>query len=724
MMLDRGLREQVEWAKQDPWGIFFRRRPGEDRKPDPAEIAAFRDWTDRRARTFPGSFVFAGVPAYPSTGVGPRGLEVFNPYKDPDWSRSSAVPFKPIVSGSSKKLPPEVARYGVTPARIIPLDMRFAGIDAPVLVVLPRDRHDYLLELPNGVPPRRPVLNETTDNGSTLDVEVAVDAVEPIVVDDGQRRSKLVLLRVQPIGATLRTTGGQIIASTSFPHTPWSAVAPPPPVLWPAPAPGPVEQALAAPYGPELFGVRLGMTSGKAAQEIRSHMKVGRVLDLADPRRALADDERSFMRTIDGRMFVSDDFQNSVAVFTSKVPPTGRVVGVWRRTSADGDHWEQALQTLVAKYGPPVGNTGNGAFWGDRSMLAGGQRSWCNGGGVGGYGWEDWTENGHRVKLIPSGSGPLDGPAPPLLRDADIPDNGAGATKLADCFPVLYARTASGNPPTVETRLFDMRALALLRARAASAPPRTVVAAASSANAPLPAPVGPRLAAGPYGPDVVGLRLGMTFTEAEALIRTKMNVTLMAETTAPSGVMEAAGISVLFHGKMFVGDDRAEEYFRERIAIFDAPAQAPDRVVAIERFVYLEPGLWDRASQQLLEKYGPAADPLSLSNWLVWLERGDRNCLLRQSFSRHQWRVLGHEESRLKGPQLQEVPLPTAPNLQAAYPRCRTVIEISDFPGESGKDGKPLERLHTLLYDTALLARLLNNHAAQTPNLNAPPMKF
>jgi hypothetical protein len=52
------------------------------------------------------------------------------------------------------------------------------------------------------------------------------------------------------------------------------------------------------------------------------------------------------------------------------------------------------------------------------------------------------------------------------------------------------------------------------------------------------------------------------------------------------------------------------------------------------------------------------------------------------------------------------------------------VIEIIDSGGESGTDGKPLERLHTLLYDTALLARLLNNHAAQTPNSGILPMKF
>jgi uncharacterized protein len=720
MAIDQDMRQQNEWVEKDPWGVFFRRRPGEDRKPDAAEVAAFRDWTERRARTFPGSFVFANIPAYPSVGVGPRHLEVFDPSQDKAWSSSSALPFKPIARDN--KVPAGLARYGVTPARILPLETRFAGLHAPVLAVLPRDRQDYVLDLPNGVPPRPEVSNNTTTDGSTLDVEVAVEAIEPVDVDDGQRTNMIVLLRVQPIRATLRTTGGEIVASTRFLPAPWPAATPPPPVLWPPSAPASAEQALAAPYGPELSGVRLGMAFSEAEQVVRAAMPVGRVLDLADSSGALPDDERSFARTIEGRMFVSDDFQNSVAVFASRVPPTGRVVGVWRVTSTDGDHWEKALQTLVAKYGPPVGTPGSAAFWGDRSMLAGRERSWCSGSGVG-RAWEDWTENGRPVHLSVSGAGPLDGPVAPLLRDAYLPDSGAGAAKLANCFAVLYANTEGGNPSTIETRLFDMRTLVWLRAQTASAPPRTVVATAR-ADAPPPAgaSVYPKLMAGAYGPDVVGLRLGMTLAEAEKLIRNHMNVTQVGETMPPSAA-EALTPSGLFHGKIFVAppsrdaapasDDRPDDYFRERIAIFDAPSQAPGRVVAIERLVYLDHGLWDRASQQLVAKYGPA--PLSLGDFLVWVAGGDRNCWVTQT-GRHEWRIEGREPSRTLGPEPQEVPLPTAPERQALYPRCGTVIEVYDLPVESV--------LHTRLYDTALLARLLRNHAAQTPSHNALPMKF
>jgi hypothetical protein len=175
------------------------------------------------------------------------------------------VPFRPSTAANHDKLPAEVTRRGVTAGQVIPLDMRFAGIDRPVLAVLPRNRDDYVLDVPKGVPPLRSGLIGTRSNGSTLDIEVAIDAIEPVEFDDGQRTRKLILLRVQPIGATLRMVAdGSVVAATSFPRNSWSASSPPPPVLWPPPVPGPAAQVLAAPYGPALYGVQLGMTLADA----------------------------------------------------------------------------------------------------------------------------------------------------------------------------------------------------------------------------------------------------------------------------------------------------------------------------------------------------------------------------------------------------------------------------------------------------------------------------
>jgi uncharacterized protein len=396
LTLDRRLVQDPEWAKRDPWGVLFRRASDNDANPNAAEITAFRDWTERRAKAMPGSFVFQDIPAYPVAGVGPRRLTVFNPYEDKAWSASSAVPFRSSAVANNGKLPAEVTRRGVMAGQVMPLDMRFAGIDTPVLAVLPRNRDDYVLDLPKGVPPLRSDVIGTRSNGSTLDIEVAIDAVEPVEFDEGQRTKKLILLRVQPLGATLRMAAdGSVVAATSFPRTPWPASSSPPPELWPPPVSGPAAQVLAAPYGPALYGVQLGMTLADAEKAIRGQMKVGRVLDMADPVRDRPEDQQKFARTMDSRLFISDDMQESIAVFISRVAPVGRVVEIWHRTSADGDHWDKALAALTAKYGPPVdGAGGSAAFWGDRSMVTGRGRSQCSGKAILQRPWEGWTEDG------------------------------------------------------------------------------------------------------------------------------------------------------------------------------------------------------------------------------------------------------------------------------------------------------------------------------------------
>jgi hypothetical protein len=131
--------------------------------------------------------------------------------------------------------------------------------------VLPRDRLDYVLDLPSGIPPLRPAPNDSISNGTTLDVPVAIDRIEAVDFDDGQRTRTLILMRVQPTGATLRNrSDGQVIASVGFPRTEWQAASPPPAVLWPRPVPGQAEQVLGAPHGAELSGIRLGMALADA----------------------------------------------------------------------------------------------------------------------------------------------------------------------------------------------------------------------------------------------------------------------------------------------------------------------------------------------------------------------------------------------------------------------------------------------------------------------------
>lgn len=91
---------------------------------------------------------------------------------------------------------------------------------------------------------------------------------------------------------------------------------------------------------------------------------------------------------------------------------------------------------------------------------------------------------------------------------------------------------------------------------------------------------------GPYGPDLVGVRLGMSFEEAEAVIRKQMQVAHVYEGMRATDPKARAGYPKPFtSGKLFVSGDG-----RETIALIDEPPAAPGKVLAAWRRVLIEPG--------------------------------------------------------------------------------------------------------------------------------------
>lgn len=106
----------------------------------------------------------------------------------------------------------------------------------------------------------------------------------------------------------------------------------------------------------------------------------------------------------------------------------------------------------------------------------------------------------------------------------------------------------------------------------------------------------------PYGPDVVGLRLGMSFKEAERIIRTHMQVGKVLNTDRSKQFM-LEKLKPYTSGRLFV-DVNEKEY----IAIFDEPPAARERVVGLWRRVYLHQGKVIPAAllQQVEKKYGKA----------------------------------------------------------------------------------------------------------------------
>lgn len=252
------------------------------------------------------------------------------------------------------------------------------------------------------------------------------------------------------------------------------------------------------PYGPELLGVRLGMTMSEGEALVRRSMSVGRVLETPDPPAANAGVLASRVR---GRLFFSADGDDEVVLFQGTESQTDHIVGVWRNTDTGIEDWKRTLDGLVIRHGPPAVFPMNGALWGG---------SWTKNGNCYQNGtvetWPVWQNDG---KSVPVGNGAGASRQVPALTSPNE------RIDYKPCSAILSARTSNGSGGSsrstgVTTQLFDMSVLAWIASRPLSP---------SKLKTPAD-----RVSAGAYGPDVVGLRLGMTSDEAEQIIRAHMAV--------------------------------------------------------------------------------------------------------------------------------------------------------------------------------------------------------
>lgn len=120
--------------------------------------------------------------------------------------------------------------------------------------------------------------------------------------------------------------------------------------------------------------------------------------------------------------------------------------------------------------------------------------------------------------------------------------------------------------------------------------------------------------------DVLGLSLGLPFEDAEALIRSHMEVTSVLVADRATQMNALAGKPAPYSsGKIFAADGD-----RELIAIFDEPPAAGDKVVALWRRLLVPAGTVDAASlkAQLVQKYGePVASSAGTSDnqiYFIW----------------------------------------------------------------------------------------------------------
>jgi len=106
----------------------------------------------------------------------------------------------------------------------------------------------------------------------------------------------------------------------------------------------------------------------------------------------------------------------------------------------------------------------------------------------------------------------------------------------------------------------------------------------------------------PYGHDIVGIQVGMSFADAEAIIRNHMPVGRVLEgVRAFDGSIEAATIRPATSGKLFISESG-----REFIALLDEAPAIKGQVLVAWRRLYLEPNQLQEgeAITSLTTKYG------------------------------------------------------------------------------------------------------------------------
>ena len=266
------------------------------------------------------------------------------------------------------------------------------------------------------------------------------------------------------------------------------------------------------PYGLDLVGVRLGMSFEDAEQAIRNHMKVGRVLQ---GRRAFDAIEKSGqIKPLDsGELFISADENDMIAILDEPPSAAGRVMAAWRRvlTPAGSVDPTKIYAGLEKKYGKPgkfpqypqswyrlTGSACTGLYGETHSDLIA----------------ETWYQDGQ--PMTPPLAHNLQLKAPPMPNF--LFDPLAERSKMgAQCGPFMQVyllgprEHGETEPDELDMTLTDigpyLKAYAESRAKLQAEP-----------AAPM------TLFEGPYGPDVVGVRLGMTLDEAQSDIGRHMKV--------------------------------------------------------------------------------------------------------------------------------------------------------------------------------------------------------
>lgn len=372
------------------------------------------------------------------------------------------------------------------------------------------------------------------------------------------------------------------------------------------------QSAAGKPYGPDIVGVRLGMSFAEAEAAIRAHMPVGRVLE---GKRASDEAVGAGVNEpiTSGKLFISENGMELIALIDEPPAATQRVLAAWRRVHSPGGQIKapEMYAGLQTKYGPLPDLQqfdGGRALWYDRATAH------CAVNYK--YGQPQplaafWYEDGAPTQWTAPGAKPAQAAIlprkfqDPLSRESER-YGGCGAMLTAQ----LSLDTVAASGTYYSYQAIDVLEMSLsdfgAYQKAFAESRRQLQAAAQGGGNRKPE------FAEPVGPDMVGLRLGQSLQEAEATIRAHMDVgrVFEASTNAAAGQSPAPFAA----GKLFLSRDE-----REIIGIHPGPAAAAGRLAGAWRRLYVPASTpADAASGPMQAKYGEPAFRSIVGDVVIW----------------------------------------------------------------------------------------------------------
>tara|TARA_R110002020_G_scaffold316999_1_gene532636 strand:+ start:618 stop:4505 length:3888 start_codon:yes stop_codon:yes gene_type:complete len=369
-------------------------------------------------------------------------------------------------------------------------------------------------------------------------------------------------------------------------------------------------------YGPDIVGIQLGMSFEEAETIVRQHMEVGRILR---GRRAFDDQLRSgqTIPLTSGMLFISSDGRELVALIDEPPAASNRVLAAWRRVYIEPGtvRFDDVAASLRQKLGDPARL--EPIREAVRNMWRGPNGNDCT--SVYQYGQPQvlasrWTDEGNEPELIaPDGQPMPDAIYPQPLTEP----SGPAAATASSCGPFLTT-ALNFDASRMKAAGYQPSSLDVIDQTLTDIGPYLEAFQASRAALSDQSPAAQRNAFdAPFGPDMIGLRLGMSLQEAEAIVTSRLGA--RASKFKSVNIADESGVQQ-------TGFAYASEGNREIIALFEDPA-APGRLVSAWRRIYAPAGTDTLAVMKDLQaKYGQPKWRNDEASQYYFTDSGDMTC--------------------------------------------------------------------------------------------------